>query len=343
MIATPSNPGWWLTRDGVAHAAVHLRGQFAARYPKAAQEAPNNPGAVCDYMPDLELELQGTPPRGACPVGAVYSPEPPPARIVMRLTGTRRDGFTVLHEVGHHLMYRDDVWSLNVRPSLPEGKDRILGEKAANAFAASVLLQQDDVEAAFAGGVSAAAIRGLYRTTQASATACCVSGLGQPGERLVMLSEIEGRPWFADSHGTPFNPGIKLTQPLITHAVANAGAKGTARITGGQGIVYSTGRTDTDVILDIAVDGGYVFVVVTSAPHDPRVTLDLANEVLCGHCDEVFDPGDSAGRCEKCSTWPCPACGQCDCERPASYCQKCFIQLPVADVRAGHTSCEEHR
>ena len=343
MITPPDDPRWWLTRDGVTQAAAHLRSQFATRYPEAALHAASDPTGVCNHILDLELEPQPTPPAGACPVGAVYEPEPPPARIVIRPTGNRRDGFTILHEVGHHLMYTDQWWSLTVRPTLPEGKDRIVSEKVANAFAASVLLPEDQVGSVFAGGVSATAIRDLHRTSLASAAACCVRGLDQPGQRLVMLTRLDGRPWFADSHGTPFNPGTRLTQPLISHAVERVGHDGTARLTGGQGIIYSTGRTDTDVILDVAIDGGYVFAVAISTPQDPRLTAEFASKIVCDHCDEIFTPVESSRRCAECSNWPCPACGQCDCERPGSYCQQCFVQLAVVDALAGHTYCEEHR
>lgn len=343
MIPLPADPRWWLTRDGVAHAARHLRTQLATRYPEAARCAADDPTGVCDHIIDLDLELQPTPPSGACPVGAVYEPLPAPARIRMRPTGGRRDGFTILHEIGHHLMYTDHWWSLTVRPTLPQGKDRVVGEKVANAFAASVLLPNAQVGSVFADGVSATAIRQLHRHSQASAAACCVRALDEPGQRLVMLASLDGRPWFADSHGMPYNPGTKLTQPLIGRAIERAGMDGTAHVTGGQGIVYSTGRIDTDVILEVAVDGGYVFAIATSTPQDSRLSVEFTNEITCSHCDETFTPVDSTQRCLACSSWRCPACGQCDCERPASYCQRCFIELAVADVQAGHTNCEEHR
>jgi len=330
-----------LTRDGVAQAARHLRSEFSRRYPAAALLAASDPTTVCEHMDDLELVMRSAPQPGACAVGGLYQPDLIPARITVRARGNRGDGFTVLHEVAHHLMYTDDEWSLRVRPNLPVGKERIAGEKVANAFAVSILLPPEMVAGRFSVGVTAHAIRDLFTSTEASATACCVRGLDEPGERLVMLTNFEGRPWFADSYGTPFNPGRSLTQPLVAKAVKRVDHSGSAKLTGGEGIVYSTGRVDTDVVVEVAVEGGFVFAVVTSTPHDTRLTSEFVGELVCGHCDEVYTTADSTRPCKTCNAWPCPACGRCECERPAIFCDRCFIQLPEVLVRAARTRCDD--
>jgi hypothetical protein len=340
VITTPSHPNWWLTREGVTHAALHLRQQFHRWYPDAARDATEDPEGVCEHMDDVELVVQSGPVGGACAVGGLYVLGGPRARIVVRMVGNRRDGFTVLHEVAHHLQYIDEEWSLIARPSMPEGKERLVAEKVADAFAATVLIPDGHAASAFAGGVTAAAVRELFRTSAASATACCVRALGQPGQRLVMLTTQDGRPWYADSHGTPLNPGRKLAQPLVAKAVERADDTGTARLRGGGGIVYSTGRTDTDLAVDVAVEDGMVFMVAISTPHDSRVDLELRSELFCGHCDEVYTAEHSTRRCGDCGSWECPGCGRCDCEQPATYCQGCYIQLPLARAHAGLGRCE---
>lgn len=330
-----------LTRDGVAQTAAHLRREFFRRYPAAAVVAASDPTTVCEHMDDLELVMRSAPPPGACAVGGLYQPDLIPARITVRARGNRGDGFTVLHEVAHHMMYTDDEWSLRVRPNLPVGNERIAGEKVANAFAASILLPPEVVAGRFPDGVTAMAIRDLFTSTEASAPACCVRGLDEPGERLVMLTNFEGRPWFADSHGTPLNPGRSLAQPLVAKAVDRAGLSGIAKLTGGQGIVYSTGRVDTDVVVEVAVEGGFVFAVATSTPYDTRLSSEFVGELVCGHCDEVYTTAASTRPCITCNAWPCPACGGCECERPAVFCKRCFIQLPEVLVRAARTRCDD--
>jgi hypothetical protein len=330
-----------LTRDGIAQTAAHLRREFSLRYPAAALVAASDPTTVCEDMDDLELVMRPAPPPGACAVGGLYQPDRRPARITVGARGNRRDGFTVLHEVAHHLMYTDDEWSLRVRPNLPVGKERIAGEKVANAFAASILLPPEVVAGRFSDGVTATAIRDLFTSTEPSATACCVRGLDEPGERLVMLTRFEGRPWFADSHGTPFNPGRSLAQPLVAKAVERVGLSGSAKLTGGEGITYRTGRVDTDVVVEVAVEGGLVFTVATSTPHDTRLSSESGGELICGDCDEVYTTADSTRPCNTCNAWPCPACGRCDCERPAVFCEGCFIQLPELLARAGRTRCDD--
>lgn len=340
MITTPSHPSWWLTREGVTHAALHLRQQFFQRYLDATRDATDDPEGVCEHMDDVELVVQSAPVSGACAVGGLYVPGGARARIIVRMVGNRRDGFTVLHEVAHHLQYTDEEWSLVARPSMPVGKERLVAEKVADAFAATVLIPDEHAQLAFVDGVTAAAVRELYRSSAASATACCVRALGQPGQRLIMLSTSDGRPWYADSHGTPLNPGRKLAQPLVARAVERADDAGTARVRGGGGIVYSTGRIDTDLAVDVAVEGGLVFVVATSTPYDSRVDLELRSELLCGHCDEVYTTERSPRRCGDCGTWQCPGCGRCDCEQTATYCEGCYVQLPLARAHAGMARCE---
>jgi hypothetical protein len=338
LITTPAHPSWWLTPEGIAHAALHLRQQFTRRYPKAARDAAEYPEGVCEHMDDVELVEEVTP-VGGCGVGGLYVPDVARSRIVVRKVGNRRDGFTVLHEVAHHLQYIDEEWSLTARPTMPQGKERLVAEKVADAFAATVLIPDEHVRTVFTTGVTAAAVRELYRTSAASATACCVRALVQPGQRLVMLTTHDGRPWYADSHGTPLNPGRRLAQPLVAKAVERVGDAGTARLRGG-GIVYSTGRTDTDLTADVAVEDALVFVVATSTPHDARVDLELCSEIVCGHCDEIYTAGESTRRCADCGTWECPGCGRCDCEQPATYCQGCYVQLPAIRAQAGLGQCE---
>ena len=129
MTPTSGDSRGWLTHEVVAQTVAHLRREFSRRYPAAAPVAASDPTTVCDHMDDLELVMLPAPPPGACVVGGLYQPDRRPARITVGARGNRGDGFTVLHEIAHHMMYTDDEWSLRVRPNLPLGKERVTGEK----------------------------------------------------------------------------------------------------------------------------------------------------------------------------------------------------------------------
>lgn len=337
---------WWLSRDGQTTAAEHFAGLFRHRYPAGALMAPESPLDVGELLDDIEVVWTDTRPPGACSLGGTYDSErnPPRLRIAVSSSG-RRDGFTLLHEVCHHLMYVDTTWSLTVLPGIPADKRPILAEMVANSFAAGILLPPDTVNPIFAGGVTAAAIRELCESSEASAAACCVRALHAPGDRLVMLTDVDGRPWYAGSTGSPFNPGKRIAQPSIARAVATAQdrASGTARLVGAEGIRYSTGTSDTDVVIDIALRGDGVFVVVTRTPHDDRIrTAGQPGEVECPQCDATLKIADAVRQCQSCGLWVCPECGGCECERqPSVVCERCFLTLPDALAQTGATRHDE--
>ncbi|MFC8730924.1 ImmA/IrrE family metallo-endopeptidase [Luteimicrobium sp. NPDC057192] len=336
---------WWLSRDGQTTAAEHFANLFRHRYPAAALTAPESPFDAGELLDDVEVAWTDTRPPGACSLGGTYDPElnPPRLRIAVSSSG-RRDGFTLLHEVCHHLMYTDPAWSLTVLPGIPADKRHMLAEMVANSFAAGILLPAATVNPTFAGGVTAAAIRALCEGSEASATACCVRALHAPGDRLVLFTDLDGKPWYSGSTGIPYNPGKRITQPSVARAVAAAqdSASGTARIVGAEGIRYSTGTTDTDVVVDVALRGGGVFVVVTRAPHDDRLrAAGQSGEVECPQCDATFTVADAVRQCQTCGLWACPECGGCECEQASVVCELCFLTLPDALARAGATRHDE--
>ncbi len=122
-----------------------------------------------------------------CPVSACYDASSNPPRLLVSHDATAgRRAFSVLHEYAHHLRSHvtpvvDAFWAL------PDGGVSI-EEDLADAFAAAVLLPANTVIDAFANGVTAEAVAGLWHVSSASREACCVAA----ANNLVLQSRFFG-------------------------------------------------------------------------------------------------------------------------------------------------------
>lgn len=333
----------WTDQSLVSQASGHLRATLRTAYPEAAALASTDPQEALDSIPGLEVSWTHETPRRACDLGGVYDGDRDPARITLRVyQNERRNKFTALHELGHHLLYCDSDWSLRVLPTLGD-RARVVEEKVANDFAASLLLPDEMVQRYLGSGVTAVGLREMLARTEASATTCCVRALSLPGDRLVMLATLDGGIWYSDSNGRPYNPGKKVVQPSLATAAERALAEGSYTLLGGEGIRYASGRADTDVQVDVAVHEGLVFAVVTSTRPDSRTWGGADWNEVCRACGEHFQVSMSAGKCAACDEWKCPECRGCECvNAKAVICPRCWIALSVAEASQGletHTDC----
>jgi hypothetical protein len=336
------DPTWWIDQAGMRSAASYFAKQFIRRYPEAAAVAVTDPTAVGEHMPDVRVSWVPGKPIRACSLGGHYDSSITPPVLTIGFSGGRRDGFTLLHEVAHHLMFVDEHWSLEVLSSIPADKRSMVAETAASAFAARMLLPDEAIQTAFRSGVTPRSLWSLADTTAASVTACCARSLEVPGDRLVLFTDLNGVPWYAGTTGAPFSPGRVIAQPSIARLVDRANDDGTARLIGGEGIVYRTGRANTDVAIEIAVRGPSAIAVVT--PELPSQGLRPDSEVdtlECPSCDSAFSQNASPSQCARCAQWRCPECGSCGCEARDVICQRCFVALPASLVAAGATEHEE--
>lgn len=342
MFPTSTADGWQ-TREIQEVARDHLISLFESRYPQAAETASFDAVGAVECLPDVEVIEDPHYRSRGCPIDGTYDPDPPLIRY--RPYYNRRDGFTLLHELGHHLLATDDTWCLRVWPMLNEVKGLAsrVEEDLVNAFAAGVLIGADIALDAFAEGVTSAAIAGLYESTGASAAACLVRGLRETGDRLVMLCGRDGLTLFAASNGEPYNPGAGVTQPAVAQAVTRIGGlEGTRRIDGGDGVRYRSGKAFTRVRFDVTVRDQLVFVIVEPTAIDTRVQAFDEWHLTCPACGHSFTQDASTGLCATCREPLCPRCRGCDCEgRAATYCQRCFITLPTARAGTGATLCED--
>lgn len=331
---------WDQSPQAVGYAAVTLRDRFAAQHGEAASFAGHDPARALERVEGLRIIEDPTLRGRSCPIDAVYDVDT--KTIKWRPSRTwGRDNFTLLHELGHHLLAEDEDWQYGVIAVMGDGGLRV-EERVVSAFAARLLLPDDLVAGAFKSGVTAAAIRDLAADSASSASACLARALDLPGDRLVMLTDLDGRPYFSLSNGEPYSPGRGVPQPAVARAADNAlnRADHSHRLVGGEGVVYRSGRANTRVVFDVAVDGAQVFVVVESTPYDNRVDDRGSFHIECIEgCGESFVPQESPGQCAACREYRCPRCSRCDCNIDV-YCERCFVAIPVQRVSVGIRVCE---
>jgi Zn-dependent peptidase ImmA (M78 family) len=123
-------------------------------------------------VPDSERMPTETQPRCSVAGGYVHTTAPPTLTVTESLS-RRRQQFTALHELGHHLQKNDIELAVAVRRQ-PADIDAF--EDAACDMFASLILLPDAVLAARPDGRSpgAAEVVSLFERTQASRAACCV-------------------------------------------------------------------------------------------------------------------------------------------------------------------------
>lgn len=328
----------WLGQALVSQASSHLREALRASSPEVAAIASADPQGALALVPGVTVRWTYDQPKGACALGGVYDGDSEPPTITLRrFTNDKRNNFTALHELGHHLLYGDEDWQYRVLPTLGD-KARVVEEKIVNDFAATLLVPTSVVQRHLGAGVTATGLRQMVAETEASATTCCISALNLPGQRLVMLADVEGRIWYSDSNGTPYNPGKRVVQPLLATAAERALGEGQHTLVGGEGIRYSKGWADTDVRIDVALHEGLVIAVVTSTRPDSRTRLSADWNEECAACGAHFRLDASSGQCATCGDWKCSECRGCECTNAKSVvCTRCWVALSVAEVGKGLT------
>ncbi len=335
-------PDQWSSGHVIRQASEALLRTVTERWPTAAQNLATAPIDAARHIDNLTIVTDGTVRHPACPIDGTYDPQT--HTITYRETQSQgRNNFTILHELAHHLLALNEEWCYDIAPALARhNKERTVEELIASTFAAQTLIPDDLADEAFANGITSHAVVKLAQQTAASPTACLVRALAEPSERLVMLTNLEGVPWFVQTSGTPYAPGKHVRQPAIEAAAQRAQTgTGSYRLVGGEGLRFGTGKVNPHVAFDVTVEQGLVYAIIETTPLDSRITATSEGWTLdclagCGH---TFTANESPGNCGRCSEARCSRCRGCDC-RVSTLCQSCTITLPVARAQQGHKQCE---
>jgi hypothetical protein len=334
-----------------------LRGEAIAEAERMLQVLDRDwPGARDRLQRDTLAELRGWPDiqvravpdtqtDARCSVagGYVHTTDPPTLAITRSLSA-RRQAFTGLHELGHHLQQNDVELAVAVRTQRADITD--FEDAACDAFAARVLIPDTLLPAPDLGRSPCAAdVVTLFEGTQASRAACCVriaERLG--GHGVIALLDNTGQVAFAAGRGDVCPPARGSDQsgtPLVFLALRTAaGARHDSTH-----VLYRNGSTSVDLYGDAAwCDGYLIMVAVTDRPGwkafaPPRPSTGKFISRAQGWCELCGEDFEVADRCGRCHPPRCPA-GHCGCTTGQErLCRRCYLKKhpalfpsPTADI-----------
>jgi Zn-dependent peptidase ImmA (M78 family) len=311
------------------------------------EDIADDPVKYVESRGDLDVifhELRGT--KG-CNVQACYDPYIDPPAIFVHLSGNiGRDNFSVLHELAHHQQRVGDAWSDVTEDITDRAFIKELREKVANSFASRLLLHEDLIETAFgAGPVTAAGVRWLFDNSAASMQACLYRCLELEGNRVVMQAANDGSLFFSAANSDElFAPHIDKSQDEIARAFdrLDASEDGSLVVHGGYGIQHRSGKSYTNVVLDMALSDGCILVIATKGRNEYFAFGDDGGYHQGSLCHHNFLIADSPGRCSSCNEPKCAKCPSCGCpDKQPQPCTRCFMLLSVKDMREGLTEHED--
>lgn len=295
------------------------------------------------------IEIDESSNNSGCSVAGSYQPNPPTLVVTNSLSWARR-GFTALHELGHHLQQTDIALGTTVfgysNPDLFE-------EEACDAFAAGVLLPDDDLRTRIdPRGPTAQDVVDLYSVhSSASREACCVwAARHLQGAGVVVLLDRVGVVRFAapKSFIPPAKNSDQSHTPLIDAALRNPGSGATRDETY---VSYRNGaRSDTVYGQARWFDASYLVAVLASdragwkplaLPRPHTGGAGSARWWTCETCDDSFTVADHCGRCGE------PQCtqGHCGCHVARAQkdrtCPGCFLTLHPSRFDPGSELCRD--
>lgn len=283
---------------------------------------------------------------GGCGVHGLYTPatEHSPAKIELTQSRShRRDGFTILHELGHHLI-RGDATLIDELYELPPMEKKKSHELVADAVAGRLLITDADAAEAFASGVTGPALRTLFTTTHASREACCVraaDALDQPGAVMLGYDNVAV---FTAHRGVPWT--VARDVPQAADGILARATDVGGRVSGTTRVLFRSTEPSTPLYADaVTTDDGWVFAVLTTDRPPaggltvPIGTFEESDDIECPTCGMVFKPW---GKPCVCGDFKCPV-GHCSCDKgpPTKVCKGCFLHKHVDLFDEGSDYCTD--
>jgi hypothetical protein len=282
-----------------------------------------------------------------CSVAGGYRWDPP-TLIVTQSMSRRRQQFTLLHELGHHIQRTD----LELGTAIVDHAEAEAFEDACcDAFAARLLLPDDLVAAHISGrGPTAQTATELFTSSNASRAAICVrlaGRLNSPGA-VVVLDET-GTVTFAAARGGLFPParGSDQTDNPLVRAALDADDRARIISRNDAQIWYRTGHSSERLYGQAAWAGDRLFVLMAaysapwlsmSPPQDGTAEHTNDRWEQCEQCNRTFVIGC---RCPTCRQPRCPV-GHCACTaRAEKTCQRCYLQKHPSQFAPGSDICME--
>jgi Zn-dependent peptidase ImmA (M78 family) len=269
----------------------------------------------------------------------LYAPSP----------SSRRENFTLTHELGHKLTEEDEDALDWLADRDQPGREL---ERLCDMVASGLLLPEALVTQVLNGrGPEAAHIRALYAASTASEVVCAIALAKRlPCQGAVVIMDIGSITVSHASIASPDDDGWPLAYPWprqdipAHHRLARLDVGQTARETSWWATPWGQRQ---DYYLDAIADARRIHAVLAvqdlwDAARFHAVTPETAGrparqlDCPCGY------HGTARGYpCSDCSQPYCPSCKECQCPRHNAAlvaCSKCFVSVPKADVVGGRCS-----
>lgn len=291
----------------------------------------------------IKVEIEDGLVDTGCGGGGYYRPSPP--TIHLHPTTWRRDNFTLLHELGHHLQQTHDQWGFTLI-DMADGIRRKIEEDVSDQFAAQVLMPVGEGDRHDASLHPADVMAGLFARSEASRAAIMLRVLKMlpDGARWILaVADLDGVVTTSASTYDDPQPPKGLAQKGFRHAAAEA-LDSAVRREFHEGIEYKTGSVLDDLRVEAALDHEeqYVFLALRPTTVNGSGTWKYpVQECSNPLCEETFQAKSSSGRCENCQDFKCPHCNRCACTAPPrpTRCASCFVEYTVAEMASGRHEC----
>lgn len=301
-----------------------------------------NPKSALETLGIIVQEDKSLAPSQDCPIPASYDAlSRPPIIRLNSSSNPRRDSFSLLHELGHHLLALDEEWSFDIAPTAGHSAAARLEEAIANKVASLVLIP-DDVVDRFPMSTErtlSAVAQSIYAATFASRAAVVQRVMDRSvGDLVLAVTDHQGRISFARSSGGLFAPAAGTIQPSFASRILAAKPDGYSGPTFGS-IAYRSGSSMNDVLIDASISDGFAFVAAVWA-NTLSQGFDDQEEFECPWCHTTRPASWHFLTCRNCGEPRCPDCSKCGCSSPDPICEVCSTALPAALVANGSTICE---
>ncbi|MDO3399180.1 ImmA/IrrE family metallo-endopeptidase [Mycolicibacterium neoaurum] len=272
----------------------------------------------------------------------------PPTLLVTDSMSHRRQQFTLLHELGHHIQKTDIALGTRI---VEHREPEAFEDACCDAFAAGLLLPDDLVSPHLADrGPTVRTATELFDTSNASRAAICVRLAALlPSAGVAVVLDDAGIVTFAAARGGLYPPARGSDQtrnPLVAAALQTQRDGRIVTRDDGQ-IWYRTGHSSDRLYGQAAWAGDRLFVLMVAysapwlsfSPPLPGTAEDSTARVEeCEHCEQSFAVESV---CPTCSEPRCPA-GHCECTtKTYKACRRCFLQRHRSQFAPASDICRE--
>ena len=269
-----------------------------------------------------------------------YRPDPP--TIYLHSSLYRRNAFTVLHELAHHLQRHHIEWGFHLMDIRDTNHRLRIEEMVCDRFAAEVLLPAERISDD-ALCHPADAMAGLYVNSNLSHSAVIQNvAVNLPPHARWILCVVDPCGVITTSQTSySQHPPPKGVKHLELAAIAEEAADRPIRRALPNAFTYLTGATLTDMWAEACRDHENRYTFIAMRPARRFGISEVVDErFVCNNvsCNKELDSTKKLKQCPRCNEPKCPECNTCGCETGNNdrKCPICQCILTPYEVDHGH-------